>query len=105
MNTNLKKGLLIFGIGTLVFLILKKVKPAGNKKSKSQPVSRPITDEQRKNAAIAITAYQAAMQAGESKEFLDEMNLEFAKEFKLKVFTDRGSGKQFAATLDGTKIA
>lgn len=105
MNTNLKKGLLIVGVGALVFLIMRKIKPAKTKKSETKLTAKPITDEQRKNAAIAITAYQAAMQAGETKEFLDEMNLEFAKEFKLKVLTDRGTGKQFAATLDGTKIA
>ena len=34
----------------------------------------------------------------------DEMNAEFAKEFKLKVYTDKGSGRLFAADLEGNKI-
>lgn len=105
MNTNVKKGLLIFTGGLIFFLIVKKLKPIGIKKSKKSSSSKPvITEQQRQNAGIAIAAYQAALKAGEPVEFLDEMNVEFAKLYKLKVFTDKGTGKLFAATLEGEKI-
>jgi hypothetical protein len=51
-----------------------------------------------------LKAYSDAKKAGENKTFLDEMNAEFAKEFKLKVYTDKGSGRLFAADLEGNKI-
>jgi hypothetical protein len=51
-----------------------------------------------------LKAYSDAKKAGESKSFLDEMNAEFSKEFKLKVYTDKGSGRLFAADLEGNKI-
>lgn len=44
------------------------------------------------------------MKAGENKQFLDEMNSEFSKQYNLKIYTEKGSGKLFAADLDGNKI-
>jgi peroxiredoxin len=63
-----------------------------------------VSEEDKKNAVIVLKAYSDAKKAGENKSFLDEMNAEFAKEFKLKVYTDKGSGKLFAADLEGNKI-
>lgn len=106
MNTELKKGLLIFGGGLLLFWILKKVRPVGKVKTKksSEKSEKTPTPEEKKNALIMMEAYSAAKKAGENKMFLDEMNSEFAKEFNLKVYTDRGSGKLFVADLEGNKI-
>lgn len=107
MNTNLKKLLLIFGGGIVLYWAFKKIKPIGggkksSKSSKSE--SKIASEDEKKNAVIALKAYTDAKKAGENKAFLDEMNAEFAKEFKLKVYTDKGSGRLFAADLEGNKI-
>jgi hypothetical protein len=84
MNTNLKKALLIFGGGLLVYWAFKKLKPigsTGSKKSTPSSVSAP-TEEQKKNAAIALKAYEDAESAGESVSFLGDMNKEFSKEYE-----------------------
>ena len=106
MNTNLKKALLIFGGGLLVYWAFKKLKPIGStdsKKSAPTSVSAP-TDEQKKNAAIALKAYEDAEGAGESVSFLGDMNKEFSKELGVRVQTDKGSGNLFASDLKGNKI-
>jgi hypothetical protein len=106
MNTNLKKALLIFGGGLLVYWAFKKLKPIGStssKKSAPSSVSAP-TDEQKKNAAIALKAYEDAQAAGESLSFLGDMNKEFSKELGVRVQTDKGSGNLFASDLKGNKI-
>ena len=107
MNTNLKKILLIFGGGIVLYWAFKKIKPiGGSKKSSKSSKSEPkvASEEEKKNAVIILKAYSDAKKAGENKSFLDEMNAEFAKEFKLKVYTDKGSGRLFAADLEGNKI-
>jgi hypothetical protein len=108
MNTNLKKVILIFGGGLLLFWAFKKIKPIGSKmkssKSSSSSSSKIASDDEKKNAVIILKAYTEAKKAGESKTFLDEMNAEFAREFKMKVYTDKGSGRLFAADLEGNKI-
>jgi hypothetical protein len=106
MNTNLKKALLIFGGGLLVYWAFKKLKPIGStssKKSSTSSVSAP-TEEQKKNAAIALKAYEDAQSAGESLSFLGDMNKEFSKELGVRVQTDKGSGNLFASDLKGNKI-
>lgn len=106
MNTNLKKALLIFGGGLVLFWAFKKIRPLGGKtkSSKSSKSEKTVSDEDKKNAVIVLRAYKAAQKAGENKAFLDEMNAEFAREYKLKVYTDKGSGNLFAADLEGNKI-
>lgn len=102
MNPNIKKALLIFGGGLLLFWAFKKIRPIDVKSKKS--TTKTATDEQKKNAAIVLKAYGEAMKAGEKKEFLDEMNAEFAQEFGLRVYTNKGDGKLFVADLEGNKI-
>lgn len=106
MNTNLKKALLIFGGGIILFWAFKKIKPVGSVKSKksSKSSDKTFSEEDKKNAAKLLVAYKAAQKAGEPKSFLDEMNLEFSKEFNMKVYTEKGSGKLFVADLEGNKI-
>lgn len=106
MNTNLKKALLIFGGGLVLFWAFNKIRPFGGKtkSSKSSKSEKTVSDEDKKNAVIVLRAYKAAVKAGENKAFLDEMNAEFAREYKLKVYTDKGSGNLFAADLEGNKI-
>ena len=107
MNTNLKKLLLIFGGGIVLYWAFKKIKPIGGSKKSSKSSkseSKIASEDEKKNAVIALKAYTDAKKAGENKAFLDEMNAEFSKEFKLKVYTDKGSGRLFAADLEGNKI-
>lgn len=106
MNTQIKKAILIFGGGLILFWAFKSVFPVGKSKSKkgSRSTSKGGIDEKTRNAIVVLKAYGEAKKAGESKAFLDEMNAEFAKEFKLRVMTDKGSGKLFVTDLEGNKI-
>jgi len=106
MNLKLKKVLLISGGGLLLFWAFKKLRPYGgkDKSSKIKTSSLPSSDSEKKNAAIVIKAYSDASKAGESAQFLDEMNGTFAKEYSLRVYKDKGTGKLFAADLSGNKI-
>jgi hypothetical protein len=107
MNTNIKKIILIFGGGLLVYWAFKKIMPVEGKTKKSSSTvseSKVVSEEEAKNAAVVLTAYSEAQKAGESVSFLGEMNQEFAKEFGLRVHKDKGSGKLFASDLKGNKI-
>lgn len=106
MNTNLKKALLIFGGGLIIFWAFKKIKPIGgsSKSKKSDKSENKLSESDKKNAVIVLTAYKDAKKAGESKAFLDEMNAEFAKEYQLRVYTDKGTNKLFVADLEGNKV-
>jgi hypothetical protein len=106
MNPNLKKAILIFGGGLILFWAFTKISPIGKikNKSKSKDDAPTANDEQKKNGLVILKAYSEAKKAGETKQFLDEMNAEFAKEYQLRVYTDKGSGKLFVADLEGNKI-
>ena len=108
MNTNLKKALLIFGGGFILFLAFKKIKPVGSIKGKKSTSSskseKTFTDEEKKNAAIVLSAFKAAQKAGEPTSFLNQMNVEFASQYSMKVFPDKSTGGVFVADLEGNKI-
>jgi len=105
MNTNLKKALLIFGGGYLLFLIIEKLKPIAPKaKVKKSKSSKTESAGDKKQAATLLIAYREAKKAGEPKSLLDEMNAEFAKEYKMKVHTDKSTGRLFVADLQGNKV-
>lgn len=106
MNTDVKKALLIFGGGIILFWAFKRLSPIGSVKGKksSKSADKAVSDEDKKKAAIVLNAYKAAQKAGEPKSFLDEMNLEFSKEYGMKVYVEKGSGNLFVADLSGTKI-
>ena len=104
MNTEVKKAILIFGGGILLFIAFKKIRPFGGKNKVSKSKAKESTMTDKRNAAIVIKAYSDATNAGEPKAFLDEMNGEFAKQYSMRVYTDKGTGKLFAADLDGNKI-
>ena len=104
MNTNVKKALLIFGGGFLVYWAFTKIIPIGGRSKTKKSDKKSDVQPDKKNAIIALRAYGEAMKAGENKQFLDEMNSEFTKQYNLKIYTEKGSGKLFAADLDGNKI-
>ncbi len=107
MNTNLKKAIVIFGGGLILFWAFRKMKPYGVAKGKSRGSSKgkTFTDEQRKNAAVVVKAYSDALKAGEQKSFLDEMNAEFAKTYSMRVVPNKSNGTFFATDLEGNKIS
>lgn len=111
MNTNIKKGLLIFGGGFLLFWAFKKIFPVGGTTKKSSEKDTSVSasgeksGEQKENINLVMKAYLEAKRAGESKQFLADMNREFIKEYGLKVMTDKASGKLFVADASGNKVS
>lgn len=108
MNAEVKKLLFVAAGGFLVFYVWKKIKPIGSgssKKSGKKSKSAQPTAEQLKNAAVAIRAYSNAEAAGESRELLDELNAEIAKDYSLRVYRDKTTGKLIATDLQGNVIS
>lgn len=105
MNTSIKKAILIFGGGLVLYWAFTKIKPFG---SKSKPTAKSDVkasgEDDKSNANLVLRAYKEAVKAGESKSFLEDMNVEFAKEYGLKVYTDKGNKSLFVADLEGNKI-
>ena len=92
---SLYKALLMLGGGFLVFML---VKPKGDKtitnKSTSPTQSasgksKPITDEDRENADIVMTAFAMAMDNNESPENIAKLNSETMKEFGLRCYANK----------------
>jgi hypothetical protein len=105
MNPNLKKFLIVFGGGVLLFVIFKKLKPyGGTQKGKDSSPKVVASDDQRKNAAIVVKAFGDAMKNGENKAFLDEMNAEFAKTYGMRVVPNKANGSLIATDIQGNKI-
>ena len=104
MNPNTKKFVVIFGVGILLFIAFKKLRPYGVKGKKGGSGKSMITDDQKKNGAIVVKAYTDAKNAGENKAFLDDMNAEFTKTYGIRVISDKSSGSFIATDLQGNKI-
>jgi hypothetical protein len=108
VNTDTKKLLLIFGGGLILFWAFMKMKPIGiaksGKKSDKKKSKDEISPEQKKNAVIMKKAYMDAMTAGESKQFLEDMNKEFFMNYSMKIMTDKGSGKLIVTDSEGDKV-
>lgn len=106
MNSDLKKVMLIFGGGILVFLAFKKIRPIGSIRSKSSKKNskKEFTEEEKRSASIMMKAYSDARSAGEKASFLDEMNRQFTSQYNMKVYVDKGSNKLFVADTEGNKV-
>ena len=108
MDTNLKKILLVFGGGVLLFWAFKKIKPIDVKTKTAKKGVEVSADgnseDKQKNAKVVLKAFMEAKKAGESKDFLAEMNREFAKEYGLKVLPNKSNGKMFVSDLEGNKV-
>jgi hypothetical protein len=116
-----KKTMLVFGVGILLFLLLKP-------KSKKNRGSLNLTDEvddpksraklkeptltakdaklnsKAKNAFAALKGYIAAYNNNEPQSVLDDLNEEFKKEFQVKVYKRKSDGKLVVCDLDGKEI-
>jgi hypothetical protein len=110
MNTNLKKAILISLGGLFIYWAFTKIKPIDVKQEDKSTdtkasASGESDEEQKKNINLVMGAYMSAKKAGESPQFLADMNREFLKEYGLKVMSDKGSGKSFVADSNGNKVS
>ena len=105
------KLLLMLGGGFVAFMLLK---PKGDAKSKNTSnftstsksangSPKPVTDEDRENAEIVMTAYVMAMEAGESPQNISQLNSETMKEFGLRCYADK-QGSLVVCNVNGTEV-
>jgi hypothetical protein len=117
-----QKALFVFGVGFLLFWLvkpkMKKLKSgelnfAGEEKDPSarDKMKDPTIDpksieknEKAKNGFAALKAYVSAYNNKEPQSVLDELNREFAKEFKVKVYRRKSDDKLVVCDLEGKEI-
>jgi len=123
MSNETKKAIFIFAAGLLLFALLKpkmkkatdsnnvnfadeEDKPKDRKKMDMPTMSK--KDAQKnpaaKNAFAALKAYVSAYNNNEPQSVLDELNREFAKEFKCKVYRRKSDGKLVVCDLNNKEI-
>jgi hypothetical protein len=113
MDNETKNILKILGVVVLFLLKPKKIKSLLSKASNdSDGVTPPktesnvgISDKDFENATICLKAYRSAVNNGESKSELDELNKILMNDYGIKVFLDSKSGKLIARNGDGKDIA
>jgi hypothetical protein len=118
-----KKALFVVGMGLLVFWFFKpklnvvnsdtklnysekEDDPKDRKPMKSPTMSTQTskTNPMAKNGFAALKTYIDAYNNGESQSTLDELNREFAKEFKVKVYRRKSDSKLVVCDLEGKEI-
>jgi hypothetical protein len=123
LDDSQKKAILVFGVGFLLFMLIrtkrKKVIATTNLNSyekEDNPKDRKKMDvptlnpkdiqgnEVAKNGFAALKGYISAYNNGEPQSVLDELNREFAKEFKVKVNRRKSDGKLVVYDLSGKEI-
>ena len=123
MTNEHKKALLVFGAGILLFYFFKpkmnkpnastniKVTDAEEDPKDRKKMSTPTlsakdmgTDPKVKNAFACLKAYISAYNNSEPQSVLDELNREFAKEFKCKVYRRKSDNKLVVCDLEGKEI-
>lgn len=107
MNQKYLKPVIIFGGGLLLFMLLKpKNRTSLSKSDKASFSDDKVSLEEfdkKGNAQIALKAYSAAIENGESKERLDDLNKELLKEFNMECRI-ASSGKIIVYDKRGNKI-
>lgn len=105
MNDNLKKGLIVFGGGLLVFWLLKGRDEKSPKKSEKiatpEVDGKQLGDKEKANAFIALKAYIDAVNNRENEKALEELNRELAKELKVRVYKRSSDGVIVVSDLKG----
>lgn len=122
MKSEHKKAIFIFSAGILLFWLFKPKMSKVNAKTKltvtenqenpkdrkkvSTPTMNPkdATSPLIKNSFGALKGYIDAYNNGEPQNVLDELNREFAKEFKVKVYKRKSDGKFVVCDLQGKEI-
>jgi hypothetical protein len=109
MNDNFKKAIVVFGGGFLLYWLFRDSSFIKGKKKKEK-VSVPELDpkelknKRKANAFIAVKAYVDALNNRESDKVLDDLNREFAKELKVRVYKRSKDGIIVASDLQGNVI-
>lgn len=109
MRDELKKAVLVFGGGFLLFWLLKdwNMGKKGKGGDKGQKMKTPeidpkdIKNKQQANAFIGLKAYIDAINHGENDKALEELNRELAKDLKVRVYKRSSDGKLVASDLKG----
>jgi hypothetical protein len=114
MDINVKKFMIVFLGGGLVFLAIKRIWPvkapvSGEPQMKvgadggnsGKLVSTP---EQKKSAITALQAYKAAVKDGQPAAKLAELNAMIFKQYGLKVYKDKSTNQYFCADANGNPI-
>lgn len=123
LTYNQKKALLVFGASILLFWAIKpkrkrilastnlnyadKEDSPKDRKKMDMPTLNPKEiqgNEMAKNGFAALKGYISAYNNGEPQSVLDELNREFAKEFKVKVYRRKSDGKLVVCDLSGKEI-
>jgi len=123
MTNDHKKALFVVGVGLVVFWLFKpklsrvtsetkinysdkEADPKDRTPMKTPTMSAKTaqTNPLAKNGFAALKAYIDAYNNGESQSVLDELNREFAKEFKVKVYRRKSDNKLVVCDLNGKEI-
>jgi hypothetical protein len=122
MKTEHKKAIFIFSAGLILFWLFKPKMNKVNAKTKLTVTENQENPKDRKkintptmnpkdaksplvkNSFGALKGYIDAYNNGEPQNVLDELNREFAKEFKVKVYKRKSDGKFVVCDLDGKEI-
>jgi hypothetical protein len=121
MNEDIKKALIVFGGGILLFLLLKPKMPKWKKfysgdavpeenPKNRVPLKEPKADpkdlkgnKKAQNGMIVLSAYIMAYNSGEPQSELDKLNAETISKYGLKVFR-RGVDNKVVVTDTSGKV-
>ena len=122
MNESQKKAILVFGLGFALFWLFKpKMRKLRHKdlnkqdeeaqptdrKTMKEPVMNPSDAKDNPLAKVGFGAMKSYIKAYNNKEpqsVLDELNREFAKEFKVKILRRKSDNKLVAYDLQGNEV-
>lgn len=112
MDRETKNILAVLGVAIVVLLIFKPSK-SGNKrknilsgKKNTEPPKVDGSDDKKfENAVISIQAVRSAINNGESDTEVDKLNRMTLKDYGIKVFKCKKSGKLVARDTKGDDIA
>ncbi len=110
MDNETKDILKILGVAVVVLFLLKPKK--GKKNKLKDKVSKPevdktgaISEKEFENAIISIKAMRSAINNGENEKELDKLNRITLKDYGIKVFLSKKSGKLTARNSKGQDVA
>lgn len=105
MNDNLKKALIIFGGGFILYWLFKDKGLSDMKKDEKietpEVDGKQLGNKAKANAFIALKAYIDAVNNRENEKALEELNREFAKELKVRVYKRSSDGVIVVSDLSG----
>lgn len=109
MNDNIKKALVVFGGGIVLFWLFRDTSWIKGKKKKEKIEAveidpKELQNKRKASAFIALKAYVDAINNRETDKVLDELNREFARELKVRVYKRSKDGVIVATDLKGNVI-